>query len=471
MLTYTLWLKKIERQDRLNLFYLLEQWAQDPQTANRAFIVTPSDPANGVPMTETTYAQAYKKVLKCAAWLKSEYGVQKGEMVAMDYMNRPQFVWVWFALWSLGAVPAFINHNLRDKAFVHCVRVSGSRLLLIDYEIEEVLTEETRMGLGEESMGRPLQTVLVTREMEEGVWAREPYRAPDSERAGVKATDLSMLIYTSGTTGLPKAANVNWGKPASGPRVWGRLFGLKREDRYFTALPLYHSSGSFLGVMPVLGPGCTLVLAPKFSARQYMRQVSETGATGMHYIGEMCRYLVSSPPSPYDRAHNLKFAFGNGMRMDVWQRMKDRFNIPTVIEFYGATEGPAAMFTHSRNGFTRGAVGRSGLITRTLFGNNILVKHDNNTDEPYRDPKTGLCIRCKTNETGELLHPLDAKAIEEKYFGYLGNEKASMSKVLRDVLKKGDAYYRTGDLQRMDSDGRWWFMGKCDESPLHLREL
>lgn len=460
MVRFQLWMKRLEKQDRLNLFYLLEQWAKDPQTTSRPFIIVPSDPANGVPQTQTTYGEAYEKVLKCAEWLKTEYGVQKGETVAMDYNNRPQFVWLWFALWSLGAVPAFINTNLRDKAFVHSVRVSTARLLLIDHEIAEVLTDDTRTGLGEQSMGRPLETVLVTPEMEEAISHRQPYRAPDSARSGATSTSVCLLIYTSGTTGLPKAANVNWGKPASGPQVWSKLFGLGREDRYFTALPLYHSSGSCLGVLPVLGPGCALVLSPKFSARQYMRQVSETGATGMHYIGEMCRYLVSSPPSPYDRAHKLKFAYGNGMRMDVWQKMKDRFNIPAIIEFYGATEAPGAMFTHSRNDHSRGSVGRSGLLTRTLLNNNVLVKHDTSTDEPYRDPKTGLCVKCKTGETGELLSVLDAKSIDEKYFGYVGNEKASMSKILRDVLKKGDAYYRTGDLQRMDGDGRWWFMGE-----------
>lgn len=92
MVRFQIWMKRLEKQDRMNLFYLLEQWAKDPQTENRAFIVTPGDPANGVPQTETTYKEAYEKVLKCAAWLKSEHGVVKGEMVAMDYMNRPQFV-------------------------------------------------------------------------------------------------------------------------------------------------------------------------------------------------------------------------------------------------------------------------------------------------------------------------------------------------------------------------------------------
>ena len=135
-----------------------------------------------------------------------------------------------------------------------------------------------------------------------------------------------------------------------------------------------------------------------------------------------------------------------------------------MCHYSGATESPTALFIHSRNDFSRGAIGRSGIISRTLFGTSLLVKHDSSTDEPYRNPKTGLCERCATNEVGELLHPLDAKAIEEKYFGYLGNEKGSSSKILRNVVKKDDAWYRTGDLQRMDSDGRWWFMDRVGDT-------
>ena len=198
-----------------------------------------------------------------------------------------------------------------------------------------------------------------------------------------------------------------------------------------------------------------------------MRHVSEMKADGIHYIGEMCRYLVSSPPTPYDRAHKARFAYGNGMRLDVWQRFKDRFNIGTINEFYGATEGTAACFVHSKNDYLRGSIGRQGVIVRNLLQTFIIVKHDHATDAPYRDRKTGSCIRCKTNEPGELLHPLEADNISEKYQGYFGNDQASMSKVLFNVFKKGDAYYRTGDIVRQDKEGRIWFTdrvgGTCIE--------
>ena len=207
-----------------------------------------------------------------------------------------------------------------------------------------------------------------------------------------------------------------------------------------------------------------VVVAPKFSTRQYMRQVSQTKATGIHYIGEMCRYLVSSPPSPYDRAHNVRFAFGNGMRLDVWQPFKDRFNVGTIVEFYGATEGVGASFIHSRNDFLRGSIARQGFIMRNLLNTHHIVKHDHSTDEPYRDPTTGLCVLCKTGEPGELLHALDAGDIGAKFQGYFGDEKASTGKVLRSVFKEGDAYFRTGDLQKRDHDGRLWFVDRVGDT-------
>jgi acyl-CoA synthetase (AMP-forming)/AMP-acid ligase II len=86
------------------------------------------------------------------------------------------------------------------------------------------------------------------------------------------------------------------------------------------------------------------------------------------------------------------------------------------------------------------------------------------TDAPYRDPKTGYCVKCATDEPGEVLHPLDANDIADKYQGYFGNEKASMSKVLRDIFKKGDAYYRTGDLMRRDSEGRLYFIDRVGDT-------
>lgn len=55
----------------------------------------------------------------------------------------------------------------------------------------------------------------------------------------------------------------------------------------------------------------------------------------------MCRYILSTPPKPEDKAHKLRVIFGNGLRPQIWKEFVERFNIPRVGEFYGATEGNA----------------------------------------------------------------------------------------------------------------------------------
>jgi len=456
---------RTETQDRLNLFYLFEEHATNPKSAHTPFLIVPADPDHPKCQTQWTYAEAYETVLKYARWLAEVHGVRKNEIVAMDITNKPMFLWVWFALWSLGAKPAFINTNLRSNAFVHCVRVSTARLLLVDPQIRDVLDDETKLELDADGRGRAVDAIILDTDVEPSISALSPYRAPDEARSGEKLNSVSMLIYTSGTTGLPKAANVTWGKTLAGTHYFPRLLELTPRDRYFTAMPLYHSSASVLGVCQALGAACAIVIAPKFSPRTYMKLVCETEATVIQYIGEACRYLLSSPPSPYDRAHRVRVAFGNGMRPDVWQRFKDRFGIPNICEFYGATEGPGATAVYERNGFLLGAIGRSGAVTRLLMGGvSVLVKHDHTTDLPYRDPRTNFCVKCARNEPGELITQLDAANIADKFQGYLGNDKASSSKILRDVFKKGDAYYRTGDLQRLDPDGRWWFVDRVGDT-------
>ncbi|WPG98107.1 fatty acid transporter protein-like protein [Acrodontium crateriforme] len=455
--------RKLEKQDRVTLFYRFEELALDPTSAKRSFLVVPANSLPPGAQTEWTYAEAYEIVLKYANWLKDVYGVQKNEIVAIDFTNKPTFIWLWFALWALGAKPAFINSNLRSKAFTHCVRVSTSRLLIIDRDIKEVLDDETIPGLGPDEKGRAVETIVL--ENEDDILSYSPYRPPDSARSGILLKNTAILIYTSGTTGLPKAANVPWHRIASSQTFWWKFLGLKSADRYFTSMPLYHSSASVLGVCQTLGAGCTIVIAPKFSTRTCMQQIKDTDATVFQYIGEMCRYLVTSPPSPADKGHKLRLAFGNGLRPDVWQRFKDRFDIPTVVEFYGATEAPSASFVHSRNAFLRGAIGYSGSLSRLVFGGaSALLIHDSSTDMPARDPQTNLCSIAPVGTIGELVYALDPAAIDEKYAGYHGNEKASDSKILRDVLKKGDVFYRSGDLQRRDTDGRVWFIDRVGDT-------
>ena len=252
-------MSRFEKRDRVNCFYNFEELATNPKHAGRNFLVIPKDDSNPEQQTAWTYAEAYDIVLKYARYLKDVHGVKKNEIVAIDFTNKQQFIWMWFALWSLGAKPAFINSNLRGNAFVHCVRISTARLLFVDPSIQEVLNDEAKMELGQTGHGRAVDAFVLDEDLQARIHSSSPYRAPDEARSGDKLNSASLLIYTSGTTGLPKAATVGWGKPLSGVLIFPWLLNLTAEDKYFTAMPLYHSSASLLGVCQALGSGCTIV--------------------------------------------------------------------------------------------------------------------------------------------------------------------------------------------------------------------
>jgi hypothetical protein len=69
-----------------------------------------------------------------------------------------------------------------------------------------------------------------------------------------------------------------------------------------------------------------------------------------------------------------------------------------------------------------------------------IVRVDNETEFPWRDPKSGLCQRVKTGEVGEFIVRLPADNIKRGFQGYYGNASATNSKIMRDVFRKGDAW-------------------------------
>lgn len=232
-------------------------------------------------------------------------------------------------------------------------------------------------------------------------------------------------------------------------------------------MPLYHSSAATLAFNTTLITGSTLILGHRFSTQTFWTEVRKHKATIIQYVGETCRYLLAAPPQldpitgkNLDLANDVRIAFGNGLRPDIWDRFKTRFGIETIGEFYGATEGVSATWNLSSNTFSSGAIGRNGFLSSLILSKqNALVEVDWSIEAPLRVAPHNFCQHVKTGEPGELLFKVDPEDIYTKFQGYFNNDVASQSKVLRDVLVKGDAYVRTGDVLRWDSEGRWWF---CD---------
>lgn len=217
-----------ERRDRVNLFYTLEQHATTKITADHPFLVYEGK--------SWTYKEAYDTVLKYGTWLKKEHAVASREIVAMDFMNSPYFVFMWLGLWSIGAVPAFINYNLSGDPLLHSIKTSTARILFVDEEIRHQFTPEVTdiLASPEARNGKgPVQIVHFNAALEGQILATDGVREPDHSRTAERL-DLALLIFTSGTTGLPKAGFVSWQKITMLSAFVPRWLGMRKTDRYYT---------------------------------------------------------------------------------------------------------------------------------------------------------------------------------------------------------------------------------------------
>ncbi|KAK7544409.1 very long-chain acyl-CoA synthetase/fatty acid transporter [Phyllosticta citribraziliensis] len=487
---------RAERNDRTNCFYDLEAAALDPRTRDTLFLQIPHHPpkegrssphANGDPGSEIrleshSYGAVYAAVLSFARYLRRAHGVRRGDVVALDMPNSARFVVAWFALWSLGATPAFINYHLKGAGLLHCLRVSTARLVLVgsESEVQDKYAEDGQVWRelvngaekGEGFSGQRISTVRFGLDVwDEEILKEEGLRAEDAQRSVGESQDMAMLIYTSGTTGLPKPAVVSWGKAKVAATFCGLWLPLKQGDVVFTAMPLYHTSASLLALLAVLSSRTTLALAPSFSTTYLLPSLHATRATHLQYVGETLRYLLASPPNAaLDATHRVHTVFGNGLRPDVWARFTERFNIRTVCEFYAATEGPAGLWNRSSGPFTAGAVGYFGALASALaFGHGklqVVARVDSETGTLLRDGANNdnRVALCGVDEPGELLFRLPADDTRATFQGYFGDGRASSAKIVHDVLAPGDAWFRTGDVLRQDGARRWWFVDRLGDT-------
>jgi acyl-CoA synthetase (AMP-forming)/AMP-acid ligase II len=181
----------------------------------------------------------------------------------------------------------------------------------------------------------------------------------------------------------------------------------------------------------------------------------------MLYVGELCRYLLKAPPSPYDRAHSCIVAAGNGLQRDVWLKFMERFGIEEIREFYRSTEGIAKFDNFGSGEAAAGKVGFQGPIFNYFNTHTYLVKYDPQTEAPWRDPKTGFCVSAKVGEPGEAIGRV---ANLDFYSDYLNNPEANEKKLIANVFKKGDLFQRTSDLLVREKSGWIHFLDRSGDT-------
>ena len=376
-------------------------------------------------------------------------GVQPGDVVCLLMPNRPEYVACWLGITHVRGVVALINTNLTGDALAHSIGVVAPKHVIVDASLADAMTQSP-----------PGVRCWVHEDRADWVERYSGAMLEAAEQRPPSINDRALHIYTSGTTGLPKAANISHFRLLEWSYWFAGMMDTQPDDRMYNCLPLYHSTGGVVAIGALLVNGGSVVIRPAFSASRFWDDVIASECTLFQYIGELCRYLVNTPPQPNETAHQLRLCCGNGLQPDIWETFRDRFHIPRILEFYASTEGNVSLYNCEGK---PGAIGRVPPFLSHSFP--VAVIRSDETGEPQRGAD-GFCIRCETNEAGEAIGKIgggeDAPHISQ-FEGYT-DASASDSKMLRNVFVTGDLWYRTGDLMRKDGSGFFYFVDRVGDT-------
>jgi acyl-CoA synthetase (AMP-forming)/AMP-acid ligase II len=218
-------LARAVRADRVSLNYFIADHAARLGSDKEA--IWARDYASGRTVTYS-WTELLERANQFAWWFLAR-GVKRGDLVGFYMLNSAEFVFAWVGLWAVGAAPAMVNYHLRGDALVHCLRISGARLVLVDGDAEaEKRIEEVSGEMRNNMKGERGMEFVRLADIRREVRAMKTDMPPHELRKGIKGTEPMALFYTSGTTGMPKGCAI----PVAGGfgQGYGRVTGMNPVD-------------------------------------------------------------------------------------------------------------------------------------------------------------------------------------------------------------------------------------------------
>ena len=200
-----------------------------------------------------TFAEAYRKAARIAHVLVHQYGVGKGDRVAISMRNYPEWILAFMAATSIGAIAVAMNSLWPSEEMEYGLEDSGTKVLFADQERLDMLAQCSKDLNARAIAVRPTRANDGAPELTQLLKDVGEIEMP---AANIAPEDDAMIVYTSGSTGQPKgvvsthrnilSALLSWELDA---RVAGLMADVKpaapaNQPATLLAVPLFHTTGS-----------------------------------------------------------------------------------------------------------------------------------------------------------------------------------------------------------------------------------
>ena len=366
---------------------------------------------------EFSYETLHAQARSLAGHLVKEFGVRRGDRVALWLKNCPEFVPALYAILGTGAVVAPINNFLKPDEVAYILKDCDAKVIITDGTMAE--------GIGKLAVSVPgLRS-----------WNVEEFgRLRDSENGGstelappnlVGEKDLAVIIYTSGTTGHPKGAMLSHGNLLSNVESCRQMLRAVDMDRFVVLLPMFHSFMMTVGVLlPTIVGGSLVLVKSLHPPKNILQDIIQHRATILPAIPQFFRTLANAPV-PKDFPLRLCISGGAPLPGEILREFNEKMPIP-LIEGYGLSEASPVVSMNPINGPRK-----AGSIGVPIPDVEVSVQDDEGRLLPQ-------------GETGEIC--VRGANVMQGYW----NRPEETAKALRG------GWLLTGDIGHQDADGYFY---------------
>ena len=265
-------------------------------------------------------------------------GLRRGDKVAVQLPNLPQFLFTYFAILKAGLVMVPLNPLLKAPEVAYQLQDSESRLL-ITFEgfAAEAVTGARQAG----NVPTYVVNLPGNDQRPEGTkHYDELYFADDTgEIEPTNADDTAVIIYTSGTTGQPKGAELTHFQLYMNCTVAGELFGFQDDDIGVAVLPMFHVFGLSSVLNTAVRFAATLVLIPRFEIGSVLDAIERHRCTIFSGVPTMYYALLQADVAGRDLS-SLRVGISGGAAIpgEVIRAFEEKFPGVVILEGYGLSE-------------------------------------------------------------------------------------------------------------------------------------
>jgi len=377
-----------------------------------------------------SYADLHQRVDWLTGYLKQEWDVKHGDVLAILAKNCVEYYEFQYACMRLGAVMLPLNWRLAIPELLYILNDSSAKGIVYDTDFADQIP-----ALADGSTAEHFLRIDLNQAPADDHPAYDDALAQNIIGVPLSATathdTVITIMYTSGTTGHPKGVLITHGMT-----FWNAInisvpTGINRDTVHYVVLPTFHTAGLNLYANPVVHYGGTNIVAREFDPALTFDTLTDDSFGVTHFFGVPAIYLFLSQHPKFEETDLSRIqSWGCGGAPCPVTLLEKYAEKDIIIQLgFGMTETSPTCFLIDK----KRALVKPESVGKPLLHTRVRIVDDNLNDVPI-------------GEVGEVV--IAGPNITP---GYHNRPDANESNFTRDAV--GNRWLHSGDAGMMDDDG------------------